>query len=534
MTKEEFATMLDAELEKLQEEYEINSHRYEFMKKFHDGTIDYDNSFFQKQITKKKLESLKKVITLPLYARVQAMSDVELEAEKKAKVEEAELNIRAKEEEIKQAQEKLSHLNDERLQIVDKYDEHGYAKGTWSDTLYYREQELSSEIHSYRFDIIPKLEKELEELRKKPEEIKLMRNQDIKQQLLSKVKISNSLGQNAKMFENSDVFRDFTSPLEPEKLEQMENLLNEYQGLCDKQKTLGGVNIGVPYEIPNFLKNRLSSANGPFNGDLLEQLIEIVEEGEKVFESSKVIFDNKYIEQKLLPLLDRKNNVTSDDIAFLQQFSDKIPESKFDYWKSLMGQRDALSNKIFKTLSTKRKIKDLDGKLNLEISKMQESLVYWHKSEFYALYGGNLDFTNEDYLRASLEEGKKTAEISQSKISEYKEKLKQAVVEFKQKNKPYEDRKLEIVQKVKELSGAKNEANDVNYNSSSKLTDAYVDAYERATIDRVRQEAQKEADIREAQLRGITVEQLLQMRNGEVQNSFNEYEEEETFYRSGR
>lgn len=533
MTKEEFATMLDAELEKLQEEYKINSHRYEFMKKFHNGSIDYNNSLFQKQITKKKLESLKKVITLPLYARVQAMSDVELEAEKKARVEEAELNIKAKEEEIKQAEEKLSHLNDERVQLIDKYEEDGYAKGTWSDTLYYREQELCSEIHSYHFDIIPKLEKELEELRKKPEEIKLMTNQDIKQQLLSKVKISNSLGENAKMFENSDVFRDFTSPLEPEKLEQMESLLNEYQDLCNEQKTLG-VDIGLPYEIPNFLKNRLSSASGPFNEDGLEQLIEIVEKGEKVFESSKVIFDNKYIEQKLLPLLDRKHNVTSDDIAFLQQFSDKIPESKFDYWKSLMGQRDALSNKIFKTLSTKRKIKDLDGKLNLEISKMQESLVYWHKSEFYALYGGNLDFTNEDYLRASLEEGKKTAEISQSKISEYKERLKQAAVEFKQKNKPYEDKKLEIVQKVKELSGAKYEANDVNYNSSSKLTDAYVDAYERATIDRVRQEAQKEADIREAQLRGITVEQLLQMRNGKVQNSFNEYEEEETFHRSGR
>ena len=45
-----------------------------------------------------------------------------------------------------------------------------------------------------------------------------------------------------------------------------------------------------------------------------------------------------------------------------------------------------------------------------------------------------------------------------------------------------------------------------------KILTKILYVYQKDVVDRVQQEAQNQADIREAELRGITIKQLLQMR----------------------
>ena len=92
----------------------------------------------------------------------------------------------------------------------------------------------------------------------------------------------------------------------------------------------------------------------------------------------------------------------------------------------------------------------------------------------------------------------------------------------KQTMQDIENRKSEIIQQIKELGGENYKNVDINdadiFDSSlihgnlNKISHSYERKYEKDIATKVAKEAQNQADIKEAELRGITVEQLLQMK----------------------
>ena len=98
MTKDEFVSMINSELESLKKEYESAKKKVEYFRTVTVNTIlesrDYEVAKYELTMVREKMRVLNRIISLPAYARIQAMSDIEIEEYKKERAEELELKIK--------------------------------------------------------------------------------------------------------------------------------------------------------------------------------------------------------------------------------------------------------------------------------------------------------------------------------------------------------------------------------------------------------------------------------------------------------
>ena len=83
MTKEEFTSMLNTELESLEKEYQLATQRVGFFRTVNFRDKEFQEAEYQLKMVRQKVEALRSLVTLPAYARIQAMSDAEIEEYKK-------------------------------------------------------------------------------------------------------------------------------------------------------------------------------------------------------------------------------------------------------------------------------------------------------------------------------------------------------------------------------------------------------------------------------------------------------------------
>ena len=100
MIKEEFILMINKELTNLEKDFR------EKIKILNDNPNRSEDVHYQLNLIERKISSLRRLVDLPVYARIQAMSDVEIEDYKQGKIGELELKIRKiqamKAEEVKE------------------------------------------------------------------------------------------------------------------------------------------------------------------------------------------------------------------------------------------------------------------------------------------------------------------------------------------------------------------------------------------------------------------------------------------------
>ena len=530
MTKEEFLSMLNTELENLEKDSQSARQRVEYFRAVNSRGKEFQEAEYQLKMVRQKVNVLRRLVTLPAYARIQAMSDAEIEEYKKGKIEELELKIKEIQAREEQEKAKLSQLKAEQDQLMAQF---GSLSGSERDRAIYRGQQLTAEISRYdvnnQWGVFANIKREIDEVRKQQEQIKAMTSQEIKQQLSSEMKESYNLAQTVEWTRNpinASTELEASVASNPEKAQQMANLLTYYRRLSDEQSQIKG-RMYLGYGLPKVLEKKLTEYSYYYNSRTNEVnnpdiLMETVKEFEGSFEQAKTSFNEQFTEQKLSKLVGREYGMDSPevDMEFLQQHTDKLGDGELDHLQSLVEQRNKLSKKIFKTRDTKWEIENLNNRIKQEQSKIYKEIIGWYESQSKDLLGISygVQFYSLEALQDSLKRCKEDIGRSEQAITEVKESIQKAKAEMEQQKQSYETRKTEVAQQIRTLGGEKHKETDIPYASDrtdynlEEIANAQSLVYYRDVVDRVQQEAQNQADIREAELRGITVEQLLQMR----------------------
>ena len=168
MTKEEFTSMLNTELESLKKEYQLARQRVEYFVEVKPTGKEFQEAVYQLKIVCQKGKALQSLVTLPAYSRIQAMSDAEIEEYKESKIEELELKIREIQAREEQAKAKLSQLKAEQEQLIAQF---GNLSGNEREMVIYRGRQLTEEISRYdvnnRWGVFAKLKTQIEKARKR-------------------------------------------------------------------------------------------------------------------------------------------------------------------------------------------------------------------------------------------------------------------------------------------------------------------------------------------------------------------------------
>lgn len=532
MTKEEFLSMLNSELENLEKDYKTAIQRADYFRMVDSRGTEFQEADYQLNIVQAKINALRNLVNLPAYARIQAMSDVEIEEYKKGKTEELELKVKEFQAREEQEKAKLSQLKAEQDQLVAQF---GSLSGSERDSAIYRGQQLTEEIRRYdvnnKWGVFADIKSKIDEVRKQQEEIQTMTSQAIKQQLSSEMKESFELAQAIERTRKPiDASTELSASVasDPKKARQMANLLAFYSSLSDASQIKG--RLYLPYDLPKVLEIRFEH-NYHYNSrthevDNPDDLMELVQEFEKEFEQAKTSFSEQFTEQKLSKLVGHEFGIISSevDMEFLQQHTDKIYDGELALLQSLVEQRNELSKKIFKTRDTKREIESLNDQIIRKQDDIYEEIVGWYKiqsKDFFGIFLGikaSVAFNNLEALQDSLKRCKEDIVYSEQAITKVKERIQEEKAKMEQQRQSNEARKAEIAQQIRALGGEEHKETDIPYASDradynlEDIVRGQGIVYHRDVINRVQQEAQNQADIREAELRGITVEQLLQMR----------------------
>ncbi len=572
MNKEEFANIINNVLDSTLRDLEEAKKRYEFF----ESTMD--KMSFNRVIQEAKgriiiLESrkyrLQKLVNLPIYARIQAMSELEIEEYKKEKIEE--LATQAKVVKAKEAQEKLDKENliIERENLIKSLD---------SLTLSEREKaiERGKEINKiliqydaqYSSNPFVKIENELRVIEEQQEEIKRKSSKQIKEELCSKIEnidhiklILDTFEKNNGPYE-SDSFTRLKASVadDPEKALKMANLLDYYIRICQEKKSSSEhilyARTTLPRELFDKLNEiRLLSSNERFlwrmeefklivtssNIDKIEETIKVAEER---FKSEKERLSKEYTYEKLKYFeLDQDVN-NKVDSEFIKIHSDKIEKEQTKMLQALSEQKESLSNKFFKTWKTKESIFNLDYQISEIKKKIYNQVEGWYQTQNSSVVGPNSKFQyygtwdskeSRMTIKADIERFYQDMSKAESGIASLKEQIGRLNDQIVIENKIIQDRKDKTRDEIRELAGpefAKTEISELgfsspNYNQIETIAGASSDVIQMDLVSNVLEEAKKQSNEKEAELRNVSIEELIRLRN-ELSEKNNTQKKEET------
>ena len=535
MTKEEFLTMLNSELENLENEYNMAMSQSIYFRQINPQSKESQQAEYQLGLIRQKIDRVKRLIKLPAYARIQAMSDIEVEEYKKEKIEDLELQIieiKAREE---QAKAKLSQLKKEQESLITKF---GTLTGQERENAIHRGKQIQEEIDRYETSeqrgVFTSLKNEIEEVRRQQEEIRRKTSQEIKNDLCSDMKENKTL---ASAIENtSNAYIDLSKEMlavvgsDPQKAQEMAGLLTFYRRLSDEQSKIR-IRMHLPtIFLPKALEKQITGYGFYYDSSRSEivepdRLIEMVAAFEKTFKQSKNDFMSNFTEETLLKLVGKENGVNSSkvDMRFLQQHRDKIGDGELEELQAIVVKRDKLAKKMFKTKDMKRVLEFWNDQIQQKQSKIYMEIIGWFQSQSKSILGlsGEILFYNAETMKRCLDMAKQDILRSEHSIATLKENLQKAKMEKDTQIKHYETKKEEVAKQIRSLGGSKHAETDIPFSSErleynlDVVRNAAVNAYEQEIINRVQQQAKHQADIREAELRGISVEELLKIREQE-------------------
>lgn len=530
MTKDEFLSMLDKEIDKLSDEYSKISATVQYYKETNYGGRELKEAEFQISMIQHKISMLRQIIALPAYARIQAMSDVEIEEYKKGKIDELELKIKEVQSREEIERSTLDQLKAERDRLIAQY---GTLSADERESLITKGQQLNTQILSYDGKFATN-QKEISELKKEQEQIKNMTSLDIKQKLSSEIKEKDQLVYILKhasepIEASTELLASVAS--DPIKAQKMAQLLSSYKVISNNQEEVSGY-LSLGFGLPSALVDKLTRYHKYYQESTgyvydPDKLMEFVQEFEKSFEQEKASFNEQFTEEKLLKLVGREYGVDSSevDMGFLQQHTDKVEAARLEYLKSLVEQKNNLSNKFFKSKNTKSQIEYLNNTIKQELSEIYRQIIGWYQSQSRAVLGlhSNVVFYSKEALQDSLKRCESDITDAEKSIDEVKAKILSAKAEMERRRQMYETSKLDIVKEIRALGGDKYKDTDIPYADTdegynlSAIRASNGMIYQRDFIDKVQQEAQNqadrvEADIKEAESKGITLEELLKKR----------------------
>lgn len=538
MTKEEFENIINAELDKLQAERDSAKQKVEYFSVIAPGSREYIDAKNALNFITEKINRLRECVQFPAYARIQAMSDVEIEHYKEEKVAELETKISELESKIEEAKAELAQLKAEQDLIVSKF---GSLSEEEKNAAIDRGRRIRASIMSYEDTSnsgkIRSIELEIEEIRKQQEKIKKSTSQEIKYDLCSKIKGKVNIDyliKRASLSSDQELLAAVSA--DPEKVHEMANCILRYYQLSSEQDEIKATNLYLPRTLPNALDEKLRFNRFYCYDDCSSKnpkgVVSEIETYEKTFEEAKNEFFEEFTEEKLFGIATWiQGESDSVDMEFLRMHEDKT-KSGLQTLQSLVERKNMLSNKVFKTKNVKWEIDSLNQKIYEEEKTVYNQIMSWYQtkySHFCDILGIKIymfftfNFHTVEVIQSQLKNARESIEESLEAIAEAKQIFVDAQAYVDEMVGKYEEAKEKLATRIRTLAGpqfanAPNPAQipSVYGRSTDVITKtihtAGTDAYTSKVVDKVQTEAQNQADATEAELRGVSLEELKQMK----------------------
>lgn len=520
MTKDEFLSMVDSELDNLRKKEIDAERRVHYFEEIDPYGKEYENAVFQYRVIDEKITELKKFLQLPIYTRIVAMSDIEIEDYKNNKVEELELELKEIESREEETKTRFAKLKEEQDQIITGIDS---LSASERDIMMAKGKQIYDEMSQINNEggLLAELREKKEKTRIKLEQVKAMSLFKVQDELL--YQIENVVSLENEIFKINDpdgrAFAEFLASVasDSEKAHKLSGLLADYRELYDNQKYV----LIWTDTLPKPLYNSITfiGKSNLYGAGTTDKMMEIVQEFKESFEQAKESFSVQFTEQKLLKLGGKRDGVESFevDMEFLKQHEDKLSNGELEQLQNLVTQRNKLSKKILKPRSIKEECESLNNQIKQEQSKIYKKIIEWYESQCSILGARYYDFKSREELSEMLSEIKKRISVSENSISFTEENI---LKEMEQKRKQ-KIKRSEILEQIRTVGDEKYREVKIYPEYTSDGKDKNLDkiihdsgvVYADELKNRVRQEAQNQADMKEAELRNITIEQLLQLKN---------------------
>lgn len=539
MTKEEFLNMVNQEIERIQLEKNIAHNKLIYWKHVEPYGKEYEDAKAKLEGINQYIKELKYRINFPAHARIQVMSDMEIEEYKAKATEEIEVTIKEIEGNINQKEIELSKYKTEEEELITNFSTMPAGEMTTEEILKTTQhgKEIRTSMEKCNKEI-ENLKSKLQEKRKYQEQIRAKTADEIKKLFLDKTKGMDDrpLSDDPYLNNSSDeLLLAFAS--EPEKQQQVAQLLTSYRNLDDRQDKIKlDVELSplLPRNIKRYL-NELEVSHKIIDANLVTQRLQELEDDFN-FDATQLISELSH--EKIEELEDLKLEVVEDLTrlkSIIERHRKKISDTHFEELQILIAKKEQLTKRPFAIFNPQRQTKDetkeritvIDQKIHAESSNIYREILYWYGSKIGALgilpnYYGWVD--GDGLEREKIIQG---IEEAKEAIENLKKNINPAIDKMNQQNQEYKKQKQAIVQQIRNLGGEnfKNAKIPYPYDSVQKNLD-YIQSLT-GIMGKIQQEAQNQADTKEAELRGISLEELKSMKAQLVQEKIESQSSEE-------
>lgn len=529
MTKEEFALMINTEIEMLEQEQIGLRNQIEYA-----TAIGYDaeDAKYKLELVSHKIGMIREFINYPAYARIQAMSDIEIEEYKKGKAEELDDKIQILKTQEEKEKANFSELLTKRKELMSNF---GALQGAEREETIRKGRQIQQQIDKYEFDrqlgttqkAIQELEQEKATLSSKtPNEIK----NEMTQRLQNEDKKNYYNVEPKRLTEEQKLLAAVAD--DPEKSRQMANIMTRYGGLQRQQPT---VNFQIPYYTTSGDRSYLTS-RGIKTGDLdeinINKALNAINEMEQEFNQRKEERKKTHSIENLSHLIGTHNTwggrvpIEKIDLSYLQSQAANLDGNILGSLKRAIELKKQKSKKLFKSSQDKDRIRFL----NDDITECANSL-YNQLYEHYTGIDGILGITSHYYnysfdsianVQEFIADCNREIDMQQARITKIKASLQEAKENLDKQTKTRELEQQKCLESAMALAGIEYDKKELSVSSSvydhnsAQIKVASYNAYHDDLIGRVQQEAQNQADTREAELTGVSIDELRQMRTEAV------------------
>lgn len=521
MTKEEFLKMVDVALEQLDKEKSKWLSRIEYYKKVNPNGQEFADASYQFMLVSRKVEAFRYLIGLPAYTRIQAMSDEEIAEYKKDEINNLRLEGVGIAAEIEKLKKEIEALKAQHEELLNHFIE---LKNSERDSAINKGKQLQLDIQAKELEL-KELELKLNKLKTEQEEISKKTSDEIKSQLTKKhsINLSSALG-SIQSEPSSSIELLATVGRNSEKAMQMARLLSNL-AYTEKHQSDISTYLNIGWEIPSKLRNEIEKDYTYNHGDIkgTQRFFEIYESFIKQFDEEVEKFNSQFTMEKLrgLPGKEYRFESTTVDFDFLKLHSDKLSPGELETLQANVLKKDKLSKKLIKTKDVKREIEDLNWKIKRAQSDIYQKIIGWYKAYDASIIGiGSYFFHNDsERLLDDLNSWADTIAKTKKALEEFKKRLESAQSSLDNQIKQHNEKVNGIKQEIRAIGGTGFETADIPWareqtqDNLESIASATVNIDRRQFVSQVQQEAQNQANLKEAELKGITVEELLQMKN---------------------
>lgn len=505
MTKEEFLKMVDVVLDQIFKEKNKSLSRVEYYKSVNPNGTEFATANYQYLVACKKLDLFRSLIGLPAYARIQAMSDGEIEEYKKDKINDIKLDGITIAAEIEKLKKDIQALKDQHEELITHFVELEMEK---RNSAINEGKKIQFDIQSKEFKL-NELELKLTKLKSQQEEISQMSSDDVKKQLISKIANGyqlDSIISNSSEISSSRALMAAVGK-EPEKAMKMAQLMTNLVYTEKKSKDIFEY-LDLGYDLPSRFRHLIESDYVYNRGNIANtsRFFEIYQSFMEQFEKESEAFSNQFTKEKISGLVGKEYNYLSEtvDFEFLKLHSDKLSPGQLEELQADVLKRDKLSKKIIKTREVKRDIEDLNRKISMVQKSIYQKIIDWYRAYNVSdiLRVDSYLFLNDsDKVMKQLAEFPQQIQKSRDALLAFKTRLENVQTNLDYRRKQHTEQVNEIKQQIRAMGGKDfveadipfaHERTDDNLSSIASAT-AFMER--KPFIGQVLDEAQNQANM---------------------------------------